>query len=344
MMQNSDADDCPIMTSMGMLIIDENEYPASWNREPEVDIIGGGGPYTIVGGRIIAGVKYGKRICGIIDQGYDFPPSMLQELKGWNCGLIFREDKNRKTTRGKNIYTVDNIRLFEYKSEKKQITAEDIISNEILAKSKSIHLLCSFDRCLLFINQISLKNPETIFLFEPLPSDCILDNFNKLKTTLSKITIFTPNLDEASELTNLPKSDLIGITNLFLKFLPPNGGVVLRCGSEGCFINTNDNSLPPFSLPAYHQNQSKVIDVTGGGNSYCGAFMTGFYLSNFDWKVAAICGNLASGCIIEKLGMPQYNLTDDTWNGENLNTRLDTYLKNNPDLNIDKSKFSWIYE
>lgn len=335
-------DGLPIMTSMGMFIIDENEYPISWNRKNETDIIGGGGPYAIVGGRIIAGIKYGKQICGIIDQGNDFPESVFQELNSWKSGIVFQKDNSRKTTRGKNIYTIDDIRKFEYKSPKKQITSQDIAQNETLIKSKSIHLLCSIERGLEFVQHINLENPNIIYIYEPLPSDCVHENFPSLKKLLANITIFTPNLDEASDLTGLPKSDLVGITNKFLQYMPANGGVVLRCGPQGCFINTNDKETPPITLPAYHQNQAKVIDVTGGGNSYCGAFMTGFCLSNFDWKAGGICGNLASGCVIEKLGMPEYSPSDDVWNGKSLKDRLDTYLNENQDIQVDRLVFSWI--
>lgn len=335
-------EEVPIMTSMGMFIIDENKYPPSWNRKNETDIIGGGGPYAIVGGRIIAGKKYGRRVCGIIDQGNDFPSSIYDELSLWDSGIIFRKDLSRSTTRGKNIYTVDDIREFEYLGAKKQIVSDDIVSNPKLAKSASIHLLCSINRGLEFVNHIDLEtDSEKIYIFEPLPSDCTLNSFSNLIKILPKIRIFTPNLDEASDLTGLPKTDLIGITKKFLQHLPSNGGVVLRCGPDGCYINTNDG-IDPFILPAYHQDQNMVKDVTGGGNSFCGGFVTGFCLSNFDWKVAGICGNLASGCVIEKLGMPTYDKVKDTWTNMSVKNRLKIYANNNPSLEIDELKFSWI--
>ncbi|KAI5955779.1 MAK32 [Candida jiufengensis] len=310
-----------LFTTMGMFIIDENRYidpPAP----SQTDIIGGAGTYAIIGARIVTELNKAHLISGIIDKGTDFPTSVLEELKSWSTGIIYRKS-DRLTTRGCNIYD-KGIRYFEYLSPKLQIEVKDIIQYDQLKNSKSYHLICSIDRCKSIVEDIISFNKETIFIYEPLPTDCIPENYEKLTKLLPYIHIFSPNLDEAEELTskNLPLEDL---AQKFIKYqTKPNSGTVIRCGAQGCYIRTTNNVT--YTLPAYHQDQSKVIDVTGGGNSFLGSFSMGWILTQ-NWLMAGIFGNIGSGCIIEKLGMP--TIEGDKFNGLSFKDRFTKYIKEN---------------
>ncbi|KAI5966238.1 MAK32 [Candida pseudojiufengensis] len=311
-----------LFTTMGMFIIDENRYidpPAP----SQTDIIGGAGTYAIMGARIVTELNNSHLISGIIDKGIDFPSTVYAELQSWSTGIIFR-DSDRLTTRGCNIYD-KGIRFFEYLSPKKQIEVNDIIQYENLKRSKTYHLICSIDRCNSIIKDILKFNPEAIFIYEPLPTDCIHENYTKLTKLLPYIHIFSPNLDEAEGLAG--KSNLLKeLAIRFTKYQSiPNSGTVIRCGSEGCFIHTTNNGT--YKLPAYHQDQSKVVDVTGGGNSFLGSFAMGWILNDQNWLTAGIYGNVGSGCVIEKLGMP--TVIDDKFNGISFKDRLTKYLTEN---------------
>lgn len=328
----------PIFTSLGMFIIDENEYPSSWNRPSEYNIIGGAGSYSIVGARIIAGKKYGHLITGVIDRGYDFPQEVQQELDSWGTGILFRTDNSRMTTRGKNTYDENNIRHFDYLSDKKRIEIEDLEQNQWLLKSKCFHLICSIERCYQLVLDIKKYNKEAIFIYEPLPSDCVAANYQKLIDLLPLIDIFTPNLNEGCQLLNIKEpSDIAGMKSITESYVDLGAShCVLRCGAVGCFVASESQSL---HLPSYHQDQTKVLDVTGGGNSFCGGFMIGFYMTN-DICIGGICGNISSGCVIERLGMPLRD--DEKWNGLSTKERIKTYLRNNKEIDVDMRKFHWI--
>ncbi|OBA22467.1 Ribokinase-like protein [Metschnikowia bicuspidata var. bicuspidata NRRL YB-4993] len=339
----------PILTTLGLFIIDENHYPPSSGREPEYDIIGGGGPYAIVGGRIAAGSKLGHCICGIIDKGTDFPAGVERDIAAWNSGAIFRHTPGRLTSRGANIYGDDGVRTFVYKTSKKRIVADDILATEGLLELRSFHLCCSMERCEetigVFMRErakrdAGLARPK--FVFEPFPAVCVAENLPLLHRMLPLVDVFTPNLDEAAsffqmaELPQTPK-DIGALALRFLASSPAGGGVVLRCGALGCFVQTHHLSL---MLPAYHQDQAKVVDVTGGGNSFCGAFMTALELSG-DWITAAVVGTIASGIVIERLGMP---LVDgDVWNGVLFHDRLARYTATHSDVlaGHDLGPFDW---
>ncbi|KAG2733737.1 hypothetical protein G9P44_003262 [Scheffersomyces stipitis] len=327
-----------IVTSMGMFIIDDNIYPPSWNRKNDTDIIGGGGPYAIVGATMIAGRENGHRVSGIIDKGSDFPKKVEEQLNSWQSGVIFRENPERLTTRGVNTYDENHVRHFSYKNPKKRIEVVDILQSDKLSTSRCFHLICSIERCESIIDDLNSKLDHTpVYIYEPLPDDCISTNFDRLKLLLPKIDIFTPNLDEAQALLgrsgSLPSTSekLKEVASHFMPYLKlKNSGIILRCGPLGCFINTIDDYN--VLLPAYHSDQTKVVDVTGGGNSFCGGCIAGFYLSGGNWLVAGVSGNLVSGCVIEKLGMPLRQSETNKWNGSTVSERLDTYLKNNPQI------------
>lgn len=329
-------DSCTLFTSLGMFIIDDNIYPKSWNRPSELNVIGGGGSYSIVGARIIGGERYGKQITGIIDKGSDFPEEVEKEINNWDTGVKFRLDNSRLTTRGCNRYDENNVRHFTYLNPKKRIELDDLLQ-ENLIDSRCFHLICSFDRCNELVDGIKCHNPQAKIIYEPLPDDCIFENFEKMKCILPKIDIFTPNLNEGSQLLNFKEPSTLGGIEIVTKRYVELGceRIILRCGPLGCYIGS-----PRLSkhLPAYHQDQKNVIDVTGGGNSFCGGFMIGYYLTN-DLVIAGVLGNIASGCIIEKLAMPVKD--GEVWNGKTVKERLTCYLQNN-DVNIDKSKIDWL--
>lgn len=336
-----------------MFIIDENQYPASSKKQPVHNIIGGGGTYAIVGSRIIAGPKNSQLICGIIDKGCDFPNVVEKEILSWNSGIVWKEDPSRLTTRGLNVYDESDIRHFQYKTDKKRIEAQDIIDHPQLIRSRTIHIISSIERCESIIDTILSNAPKDvnpIFIYEPLPDICIASNYTRLISLLPKIDVFTPNLNEMSNLANVTEftETVEGIKSLCSKFSPyltkPNSGTVVRCGHLGCFIKTPKVEI---SLPAYHTSQDKVVDVTGGGNLFCGGFVTGLLLSKGDWIIGGICGNVASGCVIERFGMPQVSLGDsnEEWNGLSTIKRIEHYTDMNKNIiegNFDRTKLDWL--
>ncbi|GEQ68808.1 hypothetical protein JCM33374_g2477 [Metschnikowia sp. JCM 33374] len=271
--------DVPLLTTLGLFIIDENQYAPSAGREPEYNIIGGGASYAIVGGRVAAGAKLGKQICGIIDKGTDFPVEIEQEISSWGSGAIFRPNHQRLTSRGANIYGADGVRTFVYRTPKKRIVAQDILDTANLIESRSFHFCCSIERCeetIDIFREARARSGKQLanakYIFEPFPEICVAENIDSLHAMLHKVDVFTPNLNEAADFYSmdaLPQSaaSIEALASKFLASAPVHGGVVLRCGALGCFVKTRDVSI---MLPAYHQDQKHVVDVTGGGNlSWC---------------------------------------------------------------------------
>lgn len=326
----------PLLTSLGLFIIDENQYPRSWNRDPEYDIIGGGLSYAVIGARIVSGKTLGARISGIVDMGSDFPETLKTQIESWGTGVVFRPNSDRLTTRGVNIYRENGVRDFEYRNPKKRILGKDIIDTLPLINLRSFHFCCAIDRCEETIDEFlsltkgnGLSKPK--FIFEPFPDICINQNLEHLQKMLHKVDVFSPNLHEAASFYNLDslkptEENIRNLAEKFHSFQKENSGVALRCGELGCYVKTSSVSI---MIPPYHIDQNKVVDVTGGGNSFCGAFITALELCG-DWIVSAILASIASGIVIEQLGMP--HLADEMWNKESVEERLNSYMGRNEHL------------
>ncbi|ODV63946.1 Mak32p [Ascoidea rubescens DSM 1968] len=341
-----------IFTSIGMFIIDEIHFPPP--KPSQTNVIGGGGTFGAIGSRIILSLNNPRLVGWILDEGSDFTEEMRNEILSWDTGVIVRSSSERLTTKGWNMYGEREFRSFKFLTPKKRIDINDIVLFRSLRNSKSFHFICSPKRCsevCAQMSQISAAPESIVVAWEPLPDDCVPENLQKCLEALNDVDIFTPNAEEASRFFQIDEpSDCLKLEELahkFLCFMSKNNtyntgsGVVLRCGSKGCYVVSTNNVCK--WLPAYHDpilnKNPKVIDPTGGGNSFVGGFATGFILSKGDWEIAGICGNIAAGLVIEQIGTPSLTKGPNNqaiWNGEPFKDIIFNYLKiSNSSISFD---------
>lgn len=322
----------PIFVTLGMFIIDEIHFP---DKPSQLNVIGGGGTYGAVGARFVLLEKDESKVGWFIDLGNDFPTDVETQLKKWKTGAIWRRDHNRKTTRGWNMYGENELRLFEYKTPKLRIDVPDLVKHEPLIRSKSFHLVCSPERCLDVLAKLDKARPKNIdkpvIVWEPIPDECKPENWEKCVSVLPEVCVFSPNAAEAAsffqEKEPFCKRETEILAKRFIKYMSRECGVVLRCGAKGCFVVTTEGYEKWF--PAYHEpgnSDYKVVDPTGGGNTFIGAFAAGFIVSGRKWDMGCMCGSVGSGIAIEQIGMPILG-DHDTWNGKSFQDRLSLYIE-----------------
>ncbi|KAL2878499.1 hypothetical protein SGCOL_006209 [Colletotrichum sp. CLE4] len=100
---------------------------------------------------------------------------------------------------------------------------------------------------------------------------------------------------------------------------------VIRCGDQGCLTIPRDGDatwLPPF----HDYGSSKVVDPTGAGNAFLGAFAIVFARTG-DAVLASAYGSVAASFVIEQIGPPKREIIDgrENWNGEAFEDRLRQY-------------------
>ncbi|CEP62240.1 Mak32p LALA0_S05e01002g [Lachancea lanzarotensis] len=325
-----------IFTTNGMFIIDEIHA----GKDSFYDIVGGGGMFAMLGACIV-GVepKIAKQLRWIVDRGSDFPQSVTNQIDSWGTGVVFRDDKSRLTTRAWNLYGENDFRKFKYLSKKKRIDVKDWIDEFGLQQVCEIpvfHLVCAHDRASSMLNELqNIANLEKkVFIWEPIPELCDAAHASQIHEVLSRNEriIISPNAEEGARLFGLDEpvslQDSIEVLKRFDHFISDHDMCVLRCGKLGSLaLGTRQQGghREIVHLPAYHfTSPEKVVDPTGGGNSFLGGFSLGFLLAKGDLAIASICGNVAAGAIIEQLGVPQREGLK--WNGLTFEQRLNNYI------------------
>lgn len=335
----------PLITTNGMLIIDK-----IIDRDGKVyeNIAGGGGMFAMLGGCIVSlDSKISRSLKWIVDCGYDFPAELMEEITSWGSGAVFRHDDSRETTRGWNHYSGLDLRNFKYLNQKKIIQASDWkeFGEEQLKRIECLHLVCSTERfhSLKEETSSSVCHPQVI-VWEPLPDICDQAHYNEIEEIIGReedfAIVFSPNAEEGARLLGdiepLTLEEADSCIKRFDQLLADKNVCVLRCGKLGSLTLTSRNLATGkrsiYHHPAYHENSpDKVIDPTGGGNSFLGGFCLA-YTATQDLKIANICGNIAAGCIIEQIGVPKFDHQTREWNGQTFRQRLDTYLANFPEV------------
>jgi len=77
-------------------------------------------------------------------------------------------------------------------------------------------------------------------------------------------------------------------------------------------------------IPAYHQDESAVVDPTGGGNGFLGGLAIAIVRGK-GLEESARWGCVAASFMIEQIGMPilgQNSNGEETWNGVLVDERL----------------------
>lgn len=80
-------------------------------------------------------------------------------------------------------------------------------------------------------------------------------------------------------------------------------------------------------IPAFHTDKEKVIDPTGGGNTFLGGLAVGLARGK-SLEEAAIWGSIAASYAIEQVGPPMVEKSEDgveRWNGVSVDQRLEEF-------------------
>lgn len=118
------------------------------------------------------------------------------------------------------------------------------------------------------------------------------ERLEDLKSLLPYIDFLFPNEEEIALLTGETDPD----ANARLLVQAGVGCAVVKCGSKGCLIRTDDAS---YRIPAYPVREA--VDSTGAGDSFAAGFLWGIS----EKMGLEACGRLAcaaASCIVEQLG------------------------------------------
>lgn len=302
--------------------------------------MGGAGTFSAIGARLFSPPPQSKSVGWIVDAGTDFPDELRTIVSSWDTGALI-QPRNALTTRGWNGYGENDHRAFKYLTEKKRLTADDL-TPELLA-AKSFHLICSATRCGELVQRLKQRRAETlgtdvpdpIIVWEPVPDLCTVEELENTKAALRSVDVLSPNHEELGALFGFEHTsgvDREAVERHAAELIDSGigsegrGVIVVRSGKQGCYIARSGGEATSCWLPAYHTDQSKVIDPTGGGNGFLGGLAVGLVRTDFDVVEAAGWGSIAASFTIEQVGMPQLTPSSggasELWNGVSVEDRL----------------------
>ncbi|KAL4817518.1 putative PfkB family kinase [Aspergillus spinulosporus] len=331
-------------TSLGLLVLDEIRFPG---QDPLTDVLGGSGAYAALGARLFLPPPLGRTLGWMMNIGNDFPEQTRRYLESWGATMIVKEESSKPSTRGLLEYkdTTFGPKDFMYTTSILQVDVSGLKSTPLIT-SKAYHFLESPANIESRVSEIlalrqSFGTPSPLIIWEPAPLSCKAENLQPCIEATRTVDVFSPNHLELARLLGEPLSpcflDKEKIESMALRFLNTNNGigpdgkgvVIVRAGEEGCVVCARH--IPPTWLPPFYKyGHDKVVDPTGAGNAFLGAFAIG-YLQTGDAVQAACYGSIGASFALEQVGLPQLTrgegglASGELWNGENVLERLRTY-------------------
>ncbi|RPB06412.1 Ribokinase-like protein, partial [Morchella conica CCBAS932] len=308
-----------------------------------------------IGARLFSPPPHSHKIGWIVDAGRDFPSTIRAQLKALDTNLLLREAPDRLTTRGWNSYGAgpNDHREFRYLTPKKRLEADDLIAARLVV-AKTIHFICSpvraqmvaYELCGILDDCRPGAGAATRFIWEPVPDLCTPEHRLDMYKTLKLVHVISPNHAELAGFYGIEdptdNSSRATIEALTAKLVtagigPHNtGAAIVRCGKMGCLVSSHGR--PPVWLPAYYStdgdngegpNHEKVVDPTGGGNTFIGGVAIGLVRYPGNFVMAAAMGAVAASFAIEQIGIPVLEKggagRGERWNGVEVGRRWEEY-------------------
>ncbi|KAL4081914.1 Ribokinase-like protein [Scleroderma yunnanense] len=270
----------------------------------------------------------------IVDRGNDFPQDIQDKLISYGTDMWhFRDHNDQKTICGLNTYRGDH-RGFQYLTPRIRLFPRDLHGTH-LAWPASIHFICSPARALQIISEIEqVDGWKPITIYEPVPDDCVPEELPTLIKALPSITVLSPNAEEAFSFLSISspisQKSVEAAAAHFLELGVDNTGpecVIIRSGALGAYVATKTDGgqwVDAFWTP---EDNEKVVDVTGAGNSFLGGFAAGLQLAGGDFHEATLYAVVSASFTIEQRGLPTLRVTPETgveeWNDDIPMRRVD---------------------
>lgn len=269
----------PHVVGVGAIFIDDIVLPDGTTYMAQ---LGGGVVHALIGAAL-----WDERPGIVALAGYDLPPAIeerlstifdtqglyrldIPQVRAWQ---IFETDGTRR-----ELFRVANTEPFTQGAQPEHLPPA-------YRHSQGYYLLQDFDGIQKWCDVIS----GTI-LWEPLQQIMQPGSRHKLRDCLRSgaITIISPNLTEARTVYETEKPpDLVSM-------MLEDGAqiVVLRMGANGSLVADQHGQHHIPAVPVSH-----IVDQTGAGNTYCGAFLVGLIRGRTLQEAGAMGAVAASYCL-----------------------------------------------
>jgi sugar/nucleoside kinase (ribokinase family) len=143
---------------------------------------------------------------------------------------------------------------------------------------------------------------QAAVLWEISAASCRPEAFDRVAERLREIDVFSVNLDEARALCSAEDP----LTCLERLRSEGSAAIVLRRGADGSLVANSDSVLIVDAAPV-----PAVVDPTGAGNCYSGAFLAA-WCQGHDLRSSAALASAAAAQVLGRYGLPPPAAADRT--------------------------------
>jgi hypothetical protein len=278
----------PEFVCVGSIIIDDIVYP---DGRTDMAVIGGGVTHTASG--LICWEERPVLLAALSSQRATIPESVISRVER-DFDLTYARYLDLPMIRAWQIFEWNGRRTEIWRTDDYQPFLIEPTPEQVPEGAKGAKAVTLLRDAAEFRQYRALFKDAVVF-WEPEQHFMVPENAAAFRDALPLAEIVSPNLLEASLIYVVKEPEL-----LLQKLLSDGARVVaLRMGEQGSLLAQQGNSevihIPAVPVP-------QVVDVTGAGNTYCGAFLVGWMRSK-DLKTAGCYGTVASSFSVETVGV-----------------------------------------
>ncbi len=258
--------------------------------------LGGSGSHALMGGRV-----WSDDVAFVAGVGQDFAPEHWDQLASAGVNLSGMQRFDCVTARAWQLYE-DDRRVEVFRTDIQDLRKMSPQPGPLPTggrKPKGAYIAAGKVDWLLQWVEILRRAGVSQILWEPHSQAMSPQHRAEFSEALAKVDIVAPDIDAA--MAGYRKKDAQAIAQA----MHEDGAkvVALRMGKRGSLVSESSGAL--HQIPMY---RTKVADVTGAGNSYCGGFLVG-YTSTGDARLAGLYGAISASFVVEQPGLIRWRPT-----------------------------------
>ncbi|KXT08439.1 hypothetical protein AC579_3793 [Pseudocercospora musae] len=329
----------PIFIALGGVWLDEIRIAEDVKFK---DVLGGSVTFATLGARLFKANSKDIRL--IVCAGHDFPGHAVEILRSWKVDLSVHGREDTPHARGIAHYGNDDSAPISTGST--YLGMSEVINTKSFHFFETPETLTENVKAILYM-RLTMQKQDPLVIWEPQAKTMTPDSLSLHCATTKLVDVFSPNHMELAKffkgkLDGDHKFDRQIVEHQASHFLDNGirldgkGCIVVRCAEYGCLVSSQ--ATGPRWLPAYHTDPEKVVNTTGAGNAFLGAFTIGVLETN-DIVKAAMYGQVASSFVIEQVGVPKLSKAsgDELWNGAKARDRLAEYEQRVSQISQDET-------
>ncbi len=229
--------------------------------------------------------------------GQDWPDAVNRQIEAAGLSALGLTARDLASLHNRIDYHADGSRTWTLYNGEEAFHALSPLPNDIPAewrKAEAFMVLAMTLEAQVELVETLKRDSTAVVALDP-QEDYIAGNEVALRKLIGNCDIFLPSAEEVRRL--LRHDDWASAARSFAELGP--GIVVVKLGEEGSLIYERSEDRI-IRVPAH---PATVIDTTGAGDSFCGAFMAAFLQDRSDLETAARAGSVAASFTVAGYGV-----------------------------------------